>query len=39
MINLPDLRNADVRGKKVLLRADIDIPFNNGKIMDDRRLR
>ena len=39
MINLPDLKNADVRGKKVFLRTDIDVPLSeNGQIADDTRL-
>src|SRR3989344_803665 len=28
MINLPDLKNANVKGKKVFLRADIDVPLS-----------
>src|SRR3989344_8884974 len=38
MIKLPDLRTADIKGKRVFLRADIDVPLDNGKIMDDTRL-
>ena len=40
MINLPDLKNADVKGKKVFLRTDIDVPLSeNGQIADDTRLK
>jgi len=38
MIKLPDLKTADIKGKRVFLRADIDVPLDNGKIMDDTRL-
>ncbi len=38
---LPQIRDLDVRGKRVLLRADFNVPFNNstGKISDDSRIR
>ncbi len=40
MINLPDLKNAEVKGKKVFLRTDIDVPLSeNGQIADDTRLK
>ncbi|MDP2585830.1 MAG: phosphoglycerate kinase [Candidatus Levybacteria bacterium] len=39
MINLPDIRKANVNGKRVFLRADLDVPMVNGKIEDDTRLR
>src|SRR3989344_8872313 len=47
MINLPDLRTAQVNDKKVFLRTDIDVPLSqqttNNKqqttIADDTRLR
>jgi phosphoglycerate kinase len=32
------LRNADVKGKNVFLRADLDVPIIDGKIDDDTRL-
>ena len=38
MINLPDLKTAQINGKKVFLRADLDIPIENGIIQDDTRL-
>jgi len=39
MINLPDLKPGLIRNKRVLLRADLDIPFEKGKIIDDTRLK
>lgn len=40
MYNLPDLKTANVKSKKVLLRLDLDIPFSiDGKIEDDTRLK
>src|SRR3990172_4550280 len=47
MIKLPDLKNANVKGKKVFLRTDIDVPLsqpstdNNSQltIADDTRLK
>lgn len=38
MINLPELKKASIKGKKVFLRTDIDVPIENGKITDDTRL-
>lgn len=38
MINLKKVQDADVKGKTVLLRADLDVPLNNSKIVDDTRL-
>lgn len=39
MYNLPDLRTANLKGKKVFLRADLDVPLDDRAIMDDTRLR
>lgn len=40
MIKLPGLKNADVKGKKVFLRTDLDVPLSeNGQIADDTRLK
>src|SRR3989344_7932447 len=40
MINLPDLKNTDVKDKKVLLRLDLDVPLSNdGEVEDDTRLK
>jgi len=38
MYKLPDLKTANVNGKKVFLRTDLDVPIENGQIGDDTRL-
>ena len=38
MINLPSLKEANIEGKTVLLRADLDVPIDNSKISDSSRL-
>jgi len=37
-MQLPPLQNADIKGKIVFLRADLDVPIVDGKIEDDYRL-
>jgi len=37
-MQLPLLKDANVSGKNVFLRADLDVPLVNGKIEDDTRL-
>lgn len=37
--NLPLLNDANVRGKRVLLRLDLNLPIVGGKIQDEFRLR
>src|SRR3989344_6735673 len=40
MIKLPNLRNADVKGKRVFLRLDLDVPLTQHlRIADDTRLK
>ena len=38
MINLKKIQVADLEGKKILLRLDLDVPVENGEINDDSRL-
>lgn len=38
-MNLPQLRDFDFKGKKVLVRGDLDVPLKNGVVIDDTRLR
>lgn len=39
LYNLKDIKGVEVKGKKVFLRADVDVPIANGKIADDTRLK
>ena len=36
---IPTLDDVDVRGKRVLVRVDFNIPLVNGRVSDDTRLR
>jgi phosphoglycerate kinase len=38
LYNLKNVQNADLDGKTVLLRADVDVPLSNGLVSDDSRL-
>lgn len=37
-LKLEDLTKRDIQGKKVLLRADLNLPFQKNKILDNTRL-
>ena len=33
------IKDYDLKGKKVIIRADLNVPIENGVIMDDNRLK
>jgi phosphoglycerate kinase len=37
-VNYPSIRQADLRGKRVFLRADLNVPLENGVVADDNRI-
>ena len=39
MFTKQTIRNIDVKGKTVLLRADYNVPVQDGKITDDYRIK
>lgn len=38
-MRLPSLEDLEVQGKRVLLRADLNVPLHRGKVADDTRIR
>ncbi len=38
-MNIPTLESIDVRGKRVLLRCDLNVPLKDGTITDDGRIK
>ncbi len=38
-MNIPHLESIDVRGKRVLLRCDLNVPLKDGVITDDGRIK
>ncbi len=38
-MSIPTIRDIDVAGKRILVRADFNVPISNGEIVDDTRIR
>src|SRR5205085_10677473 len=37
-MNKKTVKDIDLKGKKVIIRVDINVPLENGRITDDRRI-
>jgi phosphoglycerate kinase len=38
-MNIRTLKNIEIKGKKILLRSELNVPLKNGKIIDDTRIK
>ncbi len=38
-MNVIDVRDLDVKGKRVLVREDLNVPIKNGAVSSDARIR
>lgn len=38
-MNLPRIENIDVKGKRIFLRVDFNVPLENGTVSDDTRIK